>query len=107
MFCDLSFSDSIHSFLCLTAAEYPDVVKNPPEIDNQDEDSPQRSDDESTSLTEESNILPPIDSESEITEGKSSLLCFIHLYIVQPSPSSACKDYDLLDLGRNAVLGAA
>lgn len=82
-------------------------MKDPSETDNQDEESAHTTDEESPSSTEESNILPPLDSDSEITEGKSSLLCFIHLYIIQLQHSSAYKHCDLLDLGRNAVLGAA
>lgn len=60
-----------------TAAECPDVIKDPAETDNQDEESNQRAEEERSNSTEELNNLSEFDNEPEITEGKSSLLCFM------------------------------
>lgn len=68
-----------------TAAECPDLIKDPAETDNQDEESNQRAEEERSNSTEELNNLSEFDNEPEITEGKSSLLCFMCVIYIKYS----------------------
>lgn len=61
-----------------TAAECPDVVMDPAETDDQDEEGAQRTSEEHPNSSEEMNNLPELDNEPKIAESKLSLLCFIN-----------------------------